>query len=148
MYPLGHMALGYFSAEAVQRKIGCGYNLLIVWFLSILPDFDILIPNLLHRGPTHSIAAIILVLLISLFYNRKWLPYVASFASHALIGDLVTTGTMGVGSQLLWPFNRAWIGVNLFRMGSSSEIALEFILFLIMAVVLLNNARTVRALSS
>ena len=145
MYAPGHMALAYFSARGIQRITGYRFNLIIVWILSILPDIDLLIPNLQHRGPTHSLAAIILVFLISYIHERKWMPYVAAFASHALLGDYFTGNAYEVGSQLLWPINRSMIGIQLLRMGSSFEIATEITLFLIMTVLLLYNLRTTRA---
>ena len=151
MYLPGHMALAYFSARGIQRITGYRFNLIIVWTLAILPDIDLLIPNLQHRGPTHSLAAIILVFLISYIHERKWMPYVAAFASHALLGDLFTRGGCLVGggylsgSNLLWPINNSWIGIPLLSMGSSSEIATEITLFLIMTVLLLYNLRTTRA---
>ena len=145
MYPPGHMALAYFSARGIQRITGYRFNLIIVWTLAILPDIDLFIPSLQHRGPTHSLAAIILVFLVSYIHERKWMPYVAAFTSHALIGDYFTGGAYTVGINLLWPINRSWIGIPLLRMGSSFEIVIEITLFLIMTVLLLYNFRITRA---
>ncbi len=143
MYPIGHMALGYFSARATNRTSIGFFNLLIVWFLSVLPDIDVFIPFLTHRGPTHSLAAILVFFAPVVLFRREWLPYAASFGSHALIGDLIT-GTRGTpGSMLFWPINSRFVNVGGYiRMGSGIEVRLEIFLFAVMIIVLVWDSRT------
>lgn len=59
MYFLGHMALGYFAALLTRKTTGTQYSILPVWFFSMLPDIDLLLPFMSHRGATHSLAAIL-----------------------------------------------------------------------------------------
>ena len=123
MYILGHLALGYFAASTTGKATGIQYRLLPIWFFSMLPDVDLLLPFMSHRGATHSLAAILILAAVSL-YRRELLPYAASYASHILVGDLVTGG-----SPLLWPLTNAYIGFNLLRQPSLPEITVEIILF-------------------
>jgi membrane-bound metal-dependent hydrolase YbcI (DUF457 family) len=141
MYPLGHMALGYFSARATSSMTKSHYNILFVWFFSVSPDIDLLIPSLYHRGPTHSLIAILGFLIPVLLLKREWLPYVTSFGSHALIGDLVTGTFRTPGSMLLWPFSTNFVNLGVYlRMGSSIEVGLEIILFALMILMLKPHA--------
>ena len=123
MYILGHLALGYFAASLTGKTTGIRYRLLYVWFFSMLPDVDLLLPFMSHRGATHSLAAMLALAAVSLF-RRELLPYAASYASHIMVGDLVTGG-----SPLLWPLTDAYFGVKLLRQPSLPEIAVEIVLF-------------------
>jgi membrane-bound metal-dependent hydrolase YbcI (DUF457 family) len=137
MYFLGHMALGYFSARATRSVTRGNFNLFLVWFISVSPDIDVLIPFLSHRGPTHSLVAILVFAVPVLLLRREWLPYVAGLGSHALIGDLIT-GTKGTsGSMLLWPFTSSFVDIGVpLRMGSTIELGLELVLFVLMILIL------------
>lgn len=123
MYFLGHFALGYFAASLTGKTTGAKYRLLLVWFFSMLPDVDLLLPFMSHRGATHSLAAILVLASMSLI-RGELLPYAASYASHIIVGDLVTGG-----GPLIWPLTDAYIGVNLLRQPSFLETAVEIILF-------------------
>ena len=123
MYFLGHLALGYFAASLTGKTTGTRYRLLLVWFFSMLPDIDLLLPFMSHRGATHSLAAILALAAVSLLW-RELLPYAASYASHILIGDLVTGG-----GAFLWPLTDAVFGVSLLRQPSIPEAAVEVLLF-------------------
>ncbi len=137
MYPLGHAALGYFSARATSSVTRGKYNLFLVWFFSVSPDIDVLIPFLSHRGPTHSLVVIVSFLIPVLLLRREWLPYVAGLGSHALIGALVTGTRRITGCMLLWPFRSSFvdIGINI-RMRSSIDLGLELVLFTLMIIML------------
>ena len=137
MYPMGHMALGYFSARATRSVTRENFNLFLVWFISVSPDIDLLIPFLPHRGSTHSLVTILIFAVPVLLLRRVWLPYVAGLGSHALIGDLITGTNSTSGSMLLWPFTSSVvdIGVHL-RMGSTIELGLELVLFILMILML------------
>jgi membrane-bound metal-dependent hydrolase YbcI (DUF457 family) len=107
MYPLGHAALGYFAAKATQKITKTEYNTILVWILSSLPDIDVIIPPLEHRGPTHSIiTAITAFIPVLILLRKRALPYLASLASHT-IGDVITA----YGIQLYWPLSPQWIKV-------------------------------------
>jgi membrane-bound metal-dependent hydrolase YbcI (DUF457 family) len=136
MYPLGHLALGYFSARIVHHFKSGDYNIFLVWAISISPDLDILIPFLFHRGPTHSITAILVVVIPIFLMKKEWLPYAASFASHALLGDIITWSVRMRGSMLLWPISSSFYGFGILRMGSVTELSIEFTLFIIMIILI------------
>jgi membrane-bound metal-dependent hydrolase YbcI (DUF457 family) len=120
MYPLGHIAPGYFAARATSITIKGKFNLLIVLFLSVSPDFDILIPFISHRGPTLSLFMVILFLVSVLLLRREWLPYIAGFGSHALIGDLLTGTRRVAGCMILWPFSSSFVDLGFYiEMGST-----------------------------
>ena len=111
---MGHMALGYFAARATRGITKYDFSLLWVWLISVSPDIDVLIPFLIHRGPTHSLAAILVFLVPVLLFRREWLPYVAGFGSHALIGDLITGTFSAPGSMLFWPFSSSFVDVGVY----------------------------------
>jgi membrane-bound metal-dependent hydrolase YbcI (DUF457 family) len=143
MYPLGHIALGYFSARATNRITGGNFILLGVWFLSVFPDIDVLIPFLIHRGPTHSLAAILVFFVPVVLFRREWLPYVTSFGSHALIGDLITGAKRTPGIMLFWPVSSRFVNVGGYiQMGSGIEMSLEIFLFAVMVLVFFWDSRT------
>jgi len=94
---------------------------------SVLPDVDLLLRFLTHRGPTHSFIAIT-VLMIPFFvaYRKQALPYYAALLSHIFIGDFFTGGI-----ELLWPLSHSWFGaLNLATTGLQS-VAIELVLFLV-----------------
>ena len=56
--------------------------------LSILPDIDLLIPGLMHRGPTHSLIIIALVSAPFLAkYGTRAIPHLLAVGQHVFIGD-------------------------------------------------------------
>ncbi len=94
---------------------------------SVLPDIDLLLRFLMHRGPTHSLI-VITALMAPFFivYRKQSLPYYAALLSHILIGDLFAGGI-----ELFWPLTQNWYGlINV--LVTSLPIALtELTLFLI-----------------
>ena len=123
MYFLGHLALGYFAASLTEKVTSTRYRLVPIWFFSMLPDIDLLLPFMSHRGATHSLAAILVLAAVSLV-RRELVPYAASYASHILVGDLVTGG-----STLLWPLTNAVFAINLLTQPSLLELTIEILLF-------------------
>jgi membrane-bound metal-dependent hydrolase YbcI (DUF457 family) len=106
-------------------------------FLSVSPDFDILIPFISHRGPTLSLFMVILFLVSVLLLRREWLPYIAGFGSHALIGDLLTGTRRVAGCMILWPFSSSFVDLGFYiEMGSTFELGLELVLFTLMILML------------
>ena len=95
MYAVGHIALGYILGKITANLTKTRINLPLIFGLSILPDIDLIIPRISHRGPTHSIITV-LILFTSLFfyYGRKILPYIVAYAQHSLIAVSYTHLTL------------------------------------------------------
>lgn len=124
MYAVGHLAIGYLSGKATSKLAQVDVNVPLLFALSIIPDIDLLIPGLKHRGPTHSIILLCLLFLPAfLRYKKRATPYFAALILHPLIGDGLTGGT-----QLLWPLTTNEYGI---RIGiiSSANILAEWTLF-------------------
>lgn len=135
------MALGYFSARATNSVTRGNFNIWLVWLISVSPDFDLLTRSITHRGPTHSLTAILVFLVPVLLLNKEWLPYVTALGSHALIGDLLTGTNSTPGCMLFWPFSSSFVDIGLYlRMGSAIEVGLELFLFALMILVLRSQA--------
>jgi len=132
MYPLGHFALGYFTAILSRKYTPTKLNVILIWIFSVLPDFDILIPGIFHRGPTHSIITGLVVSSILLLLYRNGIPYCIALLSHSILGDYFTS----YGCQLFWPLNTIWYRFPYALKINMYEYALELILFLIMLFVL------------
>jgi membrane-bound metal-dependent hydrolase YbcI (DUF457 family) len=94
---------------------------------SVLPDVDLLLRFLMHRGPTHSILTIT-ALMIPFFvvYRKQAIPYFAALLSHILIGDFFTGGT-----QLFWPVSHNLFGALNFEVISMPIAITELVLFLL-----------------
>lgn len=129
------MAIGYLTGKTISKATQQNQNIPLFWTMSILPDIDLLIPSLLHRGPTHSIVIASLVFAPFLILKPKQaFPYFAVLATHELIGDYFVGG----GSQLLWPLSTDWIGFESYiAVGSIREIAIEIGLFILLTVALI-----------
>jgi membrane-bound metal-dependent hydrolase YbcI (DUF457 family) len=138
MLLLGHLALGYFSALTVKRFTNEKFNILLVWFISILPDIDLLFAEYVnHRGPTHSIIVQAIICLPILLIFRRGFPYFAALLSHSLIGDYLNPPL-----QLLWPISKNLYGVDnsLKLVGSTLQIV-EIVLFTLMLITILLNRK-------
>jgi len=94
---------------------------------SILPDVDLLLRFLMHRGPTHSLVTIT-VLMIPFFvvYRKQAIPYYAAMLSHILIGDYFTGGI-----ELFWPISHGWFGALNFEVTSMPIALTELALFIL-----------------
>jgi membrane-bound metal-dependent hydrolase YbcI (DUF457 family) len=136
------MGLAYLIAKTSGKLLKVNFNLPLVLVLSILPDIDIIFQFLLksdiHRGPTHSIVAAVIVFIpVFIIYRQKATPYFAALASHSLIGDFLIGGQI----QLFWPlstqeFGLHELGLPLITIDSSINIALELIIFAIATIVM------------
>ena len=102
-------------------------NLPLLLAASVLPDIDLLLRFIMHRGLTHSILTIT-VLMIPFFvvYRRQAIPYYAALLTHILIGDFFTGGI-----QLFWPLSHNWFGALNFEVTSMPIALTELTLFLI-----------------
>jgi hypothetical protein len=95
--------------------------------LSVLPDIDLLIPGLVHRGPLHSaVLFCVLFLPIFLFYKKNAVPYFVAVIQHIVIGDYLIGGEL----QLLWPLSSNLYGIPI-ECGSLVHVALEWALFVV-----------------
>jgi hypothetical protein len=94
---------------------------------SILPDVDLLLRFLIHRGPTHSLLTItVLIIPFFVIYRKQAIPYYAALLSHVLIGDYFTGGI-----ELLWPITQGWFGAFNFDVASMPIAATELGLFIL-----------------
>jgi membrane-bound metal-dependent hydrolase YbcI (DUF457 family) len=142
LFAVGHMAIAYLLGKGSSKALHLKLNLPILLVLSLLPDIDIVYDLMtgsnLHRGPTHSIvAAIIIFTPLLIIYGKKAIPYFLALISHSLIGDFL----IGGGLQLLWPFSTTQYGLH--ELGSyyigitdPVNIALELSIFAIATLVL------------
>ncbi len=124
MFAVGHLALGYITGKTSSQALKLKVNIPLLFVFSVLPDIDLLLPFMTHRGATHSIivlAAISIPLL--LLYKKTVVPYIFAIAQHSLIGDF-----FGGGIQLLWPISKAWIGFEI-PLSILTDVTLELLFF-------------------
>lgn len=132
---MGHLALGYLTGKTTSKLVKVNLNLPLLLAASIIPDVDLLIPGLEHRGPTHSLIVYgILLIPAFLLWRRKVIPYFVALTQHSLIGDGVTGG-----AQLLWPLTNANLRIAGIQVTSPINITLEWILFLASFSILLKT---------
>jgi len=136
MYAVGHLALGYITGRATSKLLNANVNIPLLFLASIIPDIDLLIPGLQHRGPTHSLIVSILIFIpLTIYYGKKAIPYFVAFTQHSLIGDYLTSG----GIQLLWPINSIYYCSLEIQLISLTNILLEWIFFLTAFTILLKT---------
>jgi len=134
-FAVGHLALGYLSGKATSKLFKVNVNIPLLFLISVLPDFDLLVPFIEHRGPFHSILITTIVFLpIFLFFRKRAAPYYVALIQHSIIGDYLTDG----GVQLLWPIARDWYAIPI-PQESLISISLEWILFLISFIVMVGT---------
>jgi len=109
-------------------------NIPLLFVVSVIPDIDLSIPGLEHRGPTHSLIFFFLFLPASVLHGKRAVPYFIALAQHSLIGDYLTGG----GIQLLWPLTLHWYGVGI-RILSLFNILIEWTFFLTSLTIMLNT---------
>ena len=137
-FAVGHMSLAYLLGKASAKLLKVDSNIPLILVLSIIPDVDILLGiSELHRGPTHSIiAALIVFIPFFAIYRRKALPYFLALASHSLISDFLTGGRV----MLFWPVTSQLFGLYgiEFYIGIKSpiNITLEWTLFALSTIVM------------
>jgi membrane-bound metal-dependent hydrolase YbcI (DUF457 family) len=114
--------------KVISRLTGHEMNIPLVWLLSVVPDVDLLVRGLSHRGPSHSVVLALVVFAPFLFFRfRKSVVYFAVLAAHSLVGDYFTGEVM-----LLWPFsNDYFYFYEVISMGSPLEVYLELALFIV-----------------
>jgi len=134
-YAVGHLSLGYIISKSASSLLKVEIDTPLIFALSVLPDIDILIPFLNHRGPTHFIL-IICVGFIPLFiiYGKKAVPYLAAIIQHPLLGDYLSGGKI----QLFWPISSNQYGIEL-GIKNPINVATETIAFTVMLLIMLKT---------
>jgi len=131
-YAVGHLSLGYIIGKFTARILKTKINIPLIFLLSVIPDIDILIPFIEHRGPTHSIVIICLVFVpIFVIYKRKAIPYLLAIVQHPLIGDFFAGGRI----QLLWPLTTNYYGIET-GIKSLQNITAEWSAFIGLVIIL------------
>jgi membrane-bound metal-dependent hydrolase YbcI (DUF457 family) len=131
MYAVGHLALGYLSGKTASKLLDVKINIPLLFLASVLPDLDLLIPGLEHRGPMHSVIVFcILFLPIFALLKKRSIPYFLALIQHSLIGDFLTGET-----QILWPLTTNWYGLGM-ELTSLTNILIEWALFLTSTAIL------------
>jgi membrane-bound metal-dependent hydrolase YbcI (DUF457 family) len=134
-YAVGHFAIGYILAKLTSKMTKTKFNVALILTLSVIPDVDILIPPIVHRGPTHSILmAFIIFIPIFALYHKNALPYFAALIQHSLISDYVAGGKV----QLLWPLTTQTFGLEL-SIKSPANITIEWLSFLTTTLIMIKT---------
>lgn len=134
-FAVGHLAIGYITSKASSKLLKIEIDIPMIFTLSVIPDIDLLIPHLQHRGPTHSIiVALVIFIPIFILYKRKAIPYFIALIGHALIGDYMS----GSGTQLLWPITTQNFGADM-NIASPANIAAEWTLFIVLTIMILET---------
>jgi membrane-bound metal-dependent hydrolase YbcI (DUF457 family) len=117
--------LGYITGKSSSKLAKVKVNLPLLLAASVLPDVDLLLRFLMHRGPTHSFITIT-VLMIPFFvvYRKQAIPYYAASLSHIFIGDFFTGRV-----QLFWPLSNGWFGALNISVTSLTNVVAELVLF-------------------
>lgn len=127
--------MGYLSGKATSKILKVGVNVPLLFLVSIIPDADLLVPGLQHRGPTHSIIIPCLLFLPAfMLLGKRMAPYFVALIQHSLIGDYIT----GEGTQLFWPITSNGYGGGI-KITSLTNISLEWIFFLTFLTIMLKT---------
>jgi len=134
-YAVGHFALGYILAKLTSKVTKTRVNVALIFMLSVIPDVDILIPYVVHRGPTHSILmAFVAFIPIFALYHKNALPYFAALIQHSLISDYIAGGKV----QLLWPLTTQTFGLEL-SIKSPANVTIEWLSFLTATFIMIKT---------
>ncbi len=99
----------------------------LLFATSVLPDIDLLLRFLMHRGPTHSLLMITALMIpFFFFYRKQAIPYYAVLLSHIFLGDYFTGGI-----ELFWPLSHSWFGALNLNVTSLPSASIELALFII-----------------
>jgi len=125
MYAVGHLALGYLSGKASSKLLDVDVQIPLLFLVAVIPDVDLFIPILVHRGSTHSLLVSALPFIPLFFlYKRRVVPYFVALIQHPLMGDYLAGG----GVRLFWPLTGQSYGLAI-PIGSPINIAFEWVLF-------------------
>lgn len=130
---MGHLSLGYLFAKASSKALKVDVNLPLVLFLSLLPDIDLFVPWLQHRGITHSLLFLLVIFApVFIVYRKRAVPYFLATAQHSLVGDI--SGSL----MLFWPLSRQWYGLGI-EITSLPSLLLEWTCFIIAFFLMLKT---------
>jgi hypothetical protein len=113
--PVGHalagMAVGWVVADPVVPPRRRAVEPAIFGAIAVAPDLDILVGA--HRMYTHSVGAVLVVLLIARWmlgpgHWRLALAMAAACASHVLLDWLGKDTSPAIGLMALWPFSNSY----------------------------------------
>ena len=136
MFAVGHISLGYITGRTTSRLLKVKVNLPLLFVASLLPDIDLIIPGLEHRGLTHSFFFILaLAIPLLLLWRKQAVPYLVALASHSFLGDYLTTPSGAQGVQLLTPLSQIWFTVGYEKL-LVPYVYIELALFAIFAVMI------------
>jgi hypothetical protein len=117
--------LGYITGKGSSKLAKVKTNLPLLLAASVLPDVDLLLRFLVHRGPTHSfITLTVLMIPFFIVYRKQAIPYYAALLSHILIGDFLTGGV-----ELFWPLSQGSFGFLNIEVTSLTNVVAELGLF-------------------
>jgi membrane-bound metal-dependent hydrolase YbcI (DUF457 family) len=111
--PIGHALAGcavVWAADLIDRRPSTSRLAATCAVLATLPDIDLFVAHT-HRSATHSVAAVLLVLIIAATVTgqvTRWrvaLLCAAAYATHLLLDWLAADHFAPAGIQLLWPFS-------------------------------------------
>jgi membrane-bound metal-dependent hydrolase YbcI (DUF457 family) len=132
MFAVGHFALGYLAGKGSSRFLKVGVNLPLLLTVSVLPDIDLFLRFLHHRGPTHSLITFTVCMLpFFVVYRKQAVPYFGALLSHSLIGDYFTGGV-----QLFWPVSQGWFVAGNLKVTSLLSVSIELALFVVSLVIM------------
>lgn len=119
-------------------------DLPLIFTLSVISDVDLLIPFIEHRGPTHSVLAIILIFLPLLtLYRKRAIPYLLATIQHPILGDFFSGGKI----QLFWPLTTGYYGIEV-GIKNPINIIAELTSFTIAILVMFRSRDHTKLLSS
>lgn len=115
-HALGGAAAGWLAAAHPESRSPHAWWKTGLAFaaLGMLPDLDLLVGQ--HRGPSHALAAAVIVgLLAAVLTRRRQLSVAAAaaYASHALLDWLGSDSSPPIGIMALWPISREYFESNL-----------------------------------
>jgi membrane-bound metal-dependent hydrolase YbcI (DUF457 family) len=114
--------VGKGSGKLAKIKL----NMPLLFAASVLPDIDLLLRFVMHRGPTHSLLTITALMIpFFIIYRKQAIPYYAALLSHIFLGDYLTGGI-----ELFWPVSHGWFGALNFDVTSLPSASVELALFI------------------
>jgi membrane-bound metal-dependent hydrolase YbcI (DUF457 family) len=130
MFAIGHFALGYLFGKGSAKALKTSLSVPLMLAISVLPDIDLFLQQansnlFMHRGATHSLVTLTVLLIPFLIvYRKRAIPYYAVLLSHILIGDFFTGGI-----EIFWPLTQDWVGNFLVGVGTLADAVAELSLF-------------------
>jgi membrane-bound metal-dependent hydrolase YbcI (DUF457 family) len=132
--------LGYILGKGSAKGLKTNLNIPLALTLTVIPDTDIILGHLNglaqilpHRGPMHSVLAMLIVFIpFFAVYRQKAIPYFIALIQHPLIGDYLTGGQL----QLLWPITSQTFG-TVASILSIQNIIAESTLFVVSIIILI-----------